>query len=64
MDMNTDNISKQALVDYAIQLYERGEHRDAYQLMSDIGFNTQEADRVFKYPEKRKSYINDYITGF
>ena len=57
-------VSKQAIVDYAIRLYEEGALRDAYSLLDAEGFSKEFADRVLKNPDQRKAYINDFITGF
>lgn len=59
-----DNITSQALVDMAIRYYEEGNHRDAYQMLDDLGFNKEDQRRLLCHPESRKSYINDFVTGF
>jgi hypothetical protein len=52
------------IVDSAILLYEAGRIDSAYSLLLTHGFPGEVAQRVFKYPELRRKYINDMISGF
>lgn len=62
--MERENNILDSIVDQAILLYEQGEVAAAYRLMNENQISVMTAHRVFKYPEKRRQYINDYLNGF
>lgn len=51
-------------VDDAILLFESGLIDAAYRLLLDNDFGLDEIQRIFCYPDRRRQYINDMVTGF
>ena len=53
-----------SVVDDAILLFESGLIDAAYHLLLDNDFSLDTIQRIFCYPEQRRRYINDMVTGF
>lgn len=64
--MNNQRIATalSTVVDSAILLYEAGRIDSAFSLLLTHGVPGEVAQRVFKYPDQRRQYINDMVTGF
>lgn len=53
-----------AAVDAAIIKYEDGDWENALMELRNLGFRASDIHRLIKYPDQRRTYINDMVSGF
>jgi len=62
--MNRENSKKQSAIDQGIVMFDRGEIEEALAFLASNDIPADVVQRVLYNPDRRRQYINDYLTGF
>lgn len=62
--MDRDNHALQAVIDECIVLYDAGARAQALACLKRHAVPAEVAERVLRCPERRRRYINDFLSGF
>ena len=62
--MNRENSKKQSAIDQGIVMFDRGEIEAALAFLESNNIPGDVIQRVLYNPDRRRQYINDYLSGF
>jgi len=62
--MNRENSKKQSAIDQGIVMFDRGEIENALAFLESNDIPGDVIQRVLYNPDRRRQYINDYLSGF
>ena len=62
--MNRENSKKQSAIDQGIVMFDRGEIEEALAFLESNNIPGDVIQRVLYNPDRRRQYINDYLTGY